>query len=146
MNKSPSYQKDQVFSFPYPFLRSKSEEMDDDGCWHEYPGWRPGAEYELVPPDDYRMVCDGIGSQIVTVVGTAQFPGWPTRVFYTRRWRDPEGKEFGKRRLRVTTQASFTTLIQGYRYQPERRDSTFVVGKTESASSVILGVVIGVGK
>ena len=44
-------------------------------------------------------------------------PGkFSSRVFYVRRWRDPDGKEFGKPRLRVTTTAAFAKLTKGYRH------------------------------
>lgn len=60
--------------------------------------------------------------------GMAAAPQWQpielaTRVFYQRRWRDPSGREFGKRTLRVTTANAFTRMLHGYRYSYKIEDS-----------------------
>jgi hypothetical protein len=125
------YEKDQVFRFPYPFVRETVFLIDG-----EVKNWRPGVEHGLTggpDGDSPRDVCDGIGEQIITIVDSFRPAGWPRRVFYTRKWRDPEGKEYGKRRLFVRTAASLTVLLQGYRGEPERRDNTFVVGTAVAA-------------
>ena len=51
------------------------------------------------------------------MVSTHKPGAFPTRVFYTRKWIDPQGKTFGKDALRVTTLGYFRTLTKGYRYR-----------------------------
>ena len=62
------------------------------------------------------MVADAVGTQILTVVSVHKPGKFPARVFYTRRWRDPDGVEFGKTHLRVTVMQSFRTIVRGYRH------------------------------
>lgn len=65
------------------------------------------------------MFADGLGSIILTVVGVFKPGKYPTRVFFTRRWRDPEGREFGKGALRIATVPQFYILAGGYRHDYE---------------------------
>ena len=110
----------QVFEVKYPFIRGEYTEMDADGpctakCWH------PGVEFVSNGPRDADAVADGVGTQVLTVVSTHKPGHYPPRVFYTRKWRDPDGKEFGKNSLHVSGAAHFTTLCRGYHYQVEMR-------------------------
>jgi hypothetical protein len=45
-------------------------------------------------------------------------------VFYVRKWEDPDGRQFGKGALRMTTLGAFRQLLSGYRFPytiaPER--------------------------
>lgn len=52
----------------------------------------------------------------VRIVGVFRPGQYPTRVFYEREWVDPDGKRFGKKRLRIATSASFTRMLGGYRH------------------------------
>ena len=57
---------------------------------------------------------DATGEMILTVVSTHKL-GAAERVFYTRQWRDPDGKVFGAdSKLRITSSAGFTMLTRGY--------------------------------
>ena len=107
---------------PYPFVRSEYGYLEEDG-YHKELSWKPGVEVELVPPDggSGESVCDGWGSIILTVVGTFKPGRYPERVFYTRRWRAPDGREFGKGDLRVATVQKFARLAGGYRFAAEVR-------------------------
>lgn len=104
-----------VHEVPYPFLRCTFTSADEDGPF-EAPSWKPGAEYG----EDYcgrqRHVANGMGFQIVTVVGVYQPGRFPTRVFYTRKWVDPEGNTFGKNALKIKTVDAFERLIKGYAF------------------------------
>jgi hypothetical protein len=105
-----------VFEIPHPFVREKYNTMDDEGvCESEY--WRPGVrmiENGRGHPD-YR--CDGKGVQILSVVSVHKPGKYLERVFYTRRWRTPDGIEFGKRKLWVKARSAFIVLLSGYRYE-----------------------------
>ncbi len=66
--------------------------------------------------DDADAVADAIGKQRLTVVGTYKPGTFPTRVFYVRKWVDPDGREFGKKACQTTTVNAFTALRRGYRH------------------------------
>jgi hypothetical protein len=107
----------------YPFVRYVANLFDnDDGIPYQTEGWRPGCTLETdenagsyFPERHY--VADGVGSMVLDVVATFRPSHFPERVFYTRRWIDPDGREFGKpNKLRVTTTAHFRSLLKGYRH------------------------------
>lgn len=100
----------------YPFVLENVSMIDADGPY-ETKSWRPGTRGEPVPPDDAEMVAHGIGSQIMTIVSVHKPGKYPTRVFFTRRWRDPRGREFGKAKLCMTTAACFRIRCRGYRHE-----------------------------
>ena len=59
------------------------------------------------------------GEMLLSVVSTHKPGKFPERIFYTRQWKDPEGKVFGKGALRVTTIGTFRRLLRGYRHKYE---------------------------
>lgn len=100
----------------HPFVREDFESMDSDGPFTTKT-WRPGIRYEHLPPDSGEAVADGIGTQIITVVSVHKPGRFPTRVFFTRRWRAPDGHEFGKAKLCTTTSQHFRIRCRGYRHE-----------------------------
>ena len=100
------FEPGQVWRMRCPFIREDVDLIDVDGPYTQK-SWRPGVRYEPVPPDDAEPVSDGFGCELRTIVAVVPIPGWPTRIFYTRRYQTPNGSHFGKRRLRVTTSANF---------------------------------------
>lgn len=98
------------FEARYPFVR---KEYYEDSCW------RPGCRTEIYGSDDVTFLADGEGSIILTVVSVHKPGRFPCRVFFTRRWRDPKGREFGKGKLHCTTVNAFYGLTKGYRYAYE---------------------------
>jgi hypothetical protein len=110
----------------YPFVRYVADLYDeDDGRPYQTEGWRPGCTLKIdenaggyFPENHY--VADGVGSMVLNVVAVFRPGRFPERVFYTRRWVDPDGREFGKpNKLRVTTAAHFRSLLKGYRHDFE---------------------------
>lgn len=69
---------------------------------------------------DVKSVAHGMGFQIITVVSIHD-PGRPyhPRVFFTVLWQDPDGKVFGKTRLRIATYQEFRRRCGPYRYDFE---------------------------
>jgi hypothetical protein len=100
----------------HPFVRDKFTKHDEEGGY-EVDCWKPGTRSEMVYPDDCIAVYDGMGTQILTVVSLHKPGKYPTRVFYTRKWRDPDGATFGKGALRMTTLPAFRKIIAGYRVE-----------------------------
>lgn len=107
----------------YPFVRYVATLLDeDDGRPYQTEGWRPGCDFET--DEDalpYFHVKDyfahGTGSMVLDVVATFKPGRFPERVFYTRRWVDPDGREFGKTgKLQIATAGQFRRLLKGYRH------------------------------
>ena len=118
-----TFAEGEVIEFEYPFSRDTYTEMDEDG-FAEAPTWRPGVRHENVPPEgDTDTFADGLGKQIITIIGIYKPGKFPTRIFFTRKWMDPDGKTFGKNALRVYSIAAFQTLISGYRHQYRLQES-----------------------
>lgn len=110
----------EVFRFPYPFSRDTytSVDADFDGVTTaEVPTWKVGPKNEYVYPDDTESVADAMGECVITVVSVHQPGRYPTRVFYTRTWVTPEGKAFGKTKLRVIAASAFRGWAHGYRHE-----------------------------
>jgi hypothetical protein len=114
-----------VFRAPYPFVRDEYEEVDADGI-HKIKTWKPGTRFEWVGPEDTECIADAMGEIILTVVSVHQPGRFPTRVFFTRRWRDPNGREFGKGACRCAISSKFRRLARGYAHE-------FVMAREQAA-------------
>jgi hypothetical protein len=129
-----------VFEFPYPFVRDKYSEQNEEGT-SESPTWLPGTRFENASNGNTLTLADGVGSQTVTIVATFKPGRYPERIFFTRKWTDPDGKSFGKSLLKTKTRAAFSTLVRGYRHdfdvagRPSRMDDYF--GSLAQESPVI---------
>ena len=105
----------------YPFVRYVASLVGDDGCY-QTEGWRPGCTREEDDPGEpgyqaWVYVADGTGSMVLDVVAIFKPGRFPERVFYTRRWIDPDGHEFGQTgKLRIATTGQFRRLLKGYRH------------------------------
>ena len=107
----------------YPFIKAPVTLMDDEGPFTMM-SWRPGT---IDPPvgtrlypehsaDHFRMA-HGEGHMLLRMIKEVELPSpYKTRVFYVRRWRDPDGKEFGKTTLRVCTFRVWASMRTGYRF------------------------------
>ncbi len=105
-----------VISVAHPFVRDIVDICDEDG-FHKQKTWVPGVRHESCGQygEDLEAVADGMGSQTLTIVSIHKPGKFPTRVFYTRLWRDPNGREFGKGKLHIKTAQAFGWIIRGYR-------------------------------
>ena len=107
-----------MFEVPHPFVKEEYSDFDDDKpivSWR----WRPGTRMVQSSTGHEYYEADAVGMQILTVVGVGEPHGFAKRVFYTRRWRDPDGTEFGNKGCRVTALSAFRRLTHGYRYSVE---------------------------
>lgn len=80
--------------------------------------WVPGWKIEIVhagPEDiDESPSWDGDGAMLLTVVSLHKpGPTYPTRAFYVRQWRDPDGRVFGKANLRCITASALKAWLRG---------------------------------
>jgi hypothetical protein len=110
------YREGQIFDIDYPFVLTLYLDRDPDGC-DERLSWKPGTTQERCAPDDFESVAHGTGKMRLTIVGTFKPSGFPERVFFTRKWIDPDGRQFGKNRLHIKARSQFTNLTKGYRHE-----------------------------
>lgn len=105
---------DKTYTVRYPFFRVTYNGQDEDGPYQEE-SWRPGCDSDSNGVDDHYWFSDGHGEMQLTVVCEFKPGRFPTRVFFTRKWQDPDGKVFGLPKLRMTTKTNFLKLLKGYR-------------------------------
>lgn len=99
-----------------PFIVEDKElsSFDEDGVSSRtIKNWRPGVKHEYVYPDDSRPIWDGEGAEIRRIVAVVGIEGGGVRILYRRSWRRPDGGEFGKPRVRMTTPSAFTAWKNG---------------------------------
>lgn len=122
-----------AFEIVYPFLRDTYQACDEDGP-HDVKTWRPGVEWGGGLYRD-SAGCDAEGLCRFTVVSVHKPGRYPTRVFYTRQFTNPDGKPFGKGKLHMASVEKFRRLICGYRddYDVGEPDASY---RATSASSV----------
>lgn len=105
----------------YPFTLHEVEAVWDaethkDGSW-TIPNviqWKPGVNYSEDQYSSY-VEAEGEGFMVITEISRHKLPRpYPTRVFYTRKWIDPDGKEFGNSKLHITALGNFNKIIDGY--------------------------------
>lgn len=100
----------------YPFVREEYTEWSEDGP-STSKTWCPGTRARAVYPGDAEMmVADGMGKQIIKVVGIYKAGKFPTRIFFTRSWLDPSGKSFGKHKLCIMTKGAFKRRCSGFQH------------------------------
>jgi len=104
------------FKVPYPFIMANGYRIEEEGPV-DFPSWKPGIIQQETYDGGSEELYHGVGAMVLTVVDTFKPKGWPTRVFYTRKWIDPQGRTFGKDKLRITTLGWFNQLRHGYRYR-----------------------------
>lgn len=105
----------QEFKNAYPFVRDNYIAFDEEGG-NSTRTWNPGVSVELVSDyGDTDILAHGEGLQILTVVDVHKPGRYPTRVFYTRTWVDPDGRKFGKNKLHIATVDKFRRLSLGFK-------------------------------
>lgn len=101
------------YEVKFPFVVDVYNGYDEGGEFQEET-WKPGCRPEECGPDDMELVADGEGEMILTIVDVHKPGKYPERVFYIRKWRDPDGKEFGAGKLHITTTPTFKRRAAGY--------------------------------
>lgn len=110
-----------VFTVPYPYFREEVVLPPDDPeatSMVTAITWRPGVRWVQVY-DDSEAEAEGMGAMLLTVIDVHKPGRFPARVFFTRQWRDPDGKLFGKGALRITTVPAFLRRTKGYMHEFE---------------------------
>jgi hypothetical protein len=121
----------ETYSVEYPFVRETVELFDYDGPT-KTETWRPGVRHEPDGFDGAISVADAHGEMLLTVESIHRPGRFPERIFYTRQWKDPDGKLFGKGSLRITTTVAFRRMLAGYRHDYEKPNAE-VTGRASAA-------------
>lgn len=101
----------------YPFHKGKRELYDEAADARlEKEVWEAGVTWDQI--DEYEAIAcaDAVGTMVLVEIGRYTPPGYRERVFFTRYFIDPDGKEFGKKDLRMVGAAKFRRLCQGFRF------------------------------
>lgn len=103
----------------YPFARCTVELWDGENGTTIFDSWKPGTRPVPCGPDDSEDVADGMGWMNLQEVSRHKPGKYPERVFYVRTFTDPDGRTFGKTKLRMTTAQNFKRLSTrfGYRFR-----------------------------
>jgi len=98
------------YEIGYPFIRDATNAGG-------FAKWKPGCRWDRsVARYDRVGKCDAMGTMLVSVKGVYTPPSYPTRVFFTKRWIDPSGSEFGRNTLRCYALGAFTYLVKGFKH------------------------------
>jgi hypothetical protein len=105
-----------TFEVECPFVHSVYTEFDEDGS-HTTLTWKPGIEWVMVGPEgEADARAHGMGLVRYHVVSVHELPRpFPARVFFTRRWVAPDGREFGRNKLFIMTVEAFRRRLAGYK-------------------------------
>lgn len=116
MDKGISLNIGDEFRVPYPFVKEKIGQFAGAPLLES---WRPGVRFEMIGPEDEGAFADDEGKMILVIVDIHKPGHYPERVFFTRKWEDPNRKQFGKNNLRIITTSAFRKMLNGYRYEYE---------------------------
>ena len=109
-----------TYAVPFPFVLEDVEIPPDDPeatALVKVKSWRPGIEWDTDNYGNSEACADALGEMLLTVVDIHKPGRFPSRVFYTRQWKDPKGRVFGKGGLRITTLEAFRRRATGYRHE-----------------------------
>ena len=109
-----------TYSVRYPFVLEDVELPPDDPEATQpaiVKSWRPGVEWERDDDGSAEAVAEAMGEMLLTVIDVHKPGRFPTRVFYTRQWKDPTGRVFGKAGLRITTIDAFRRRMSCYMHE-----------------------------
>lgn len=102
----------QVWEKDTPFIKGTRTDVPEDGAF-EAVNWHPGVRYVPCAPDDFTSEWDGLGAEIRSIVAIVSVDRGPPRVLYRKHWRRPDGGEFGRRRVCMTTPSGFGAWRSG---------------------------------
>lgn len=102
----------------FPFVRYEYSGPMDGEFVDGMKTWKPGTrcEYGDYEYSDEQWVADGEGSMVLEVLGAFKPGKYPERTFYTRQFIDPDGRQFGKTKVRVMASSAFKRMLKGYRH------------------------------
>lgn len=112
-----------TYAVRYPFVMEEVSLPPDDPEGMRpvvVSNWRPGCLKDTYDHDCSTVyVAESHGEMLLTVVDVHRPGKFPTRVFFTRKWKDPSGKVFGKGGLHIMTAQAFRRRLRGYLHHYE---------------------------
>lgn len=106
-------QPGEEFRVRYPFVKDEYQHCGEDGP-ETLKSWRPGVSIEVDRYEGTDIWAESEGEMILTVVGVFKPGRFPTRVFYTRQFIDPDAQKFGKGGLKMCTLEKFRRISAKY--------------------------------
>lgn len=103
-----------VFKVEFPFTKSSYQDLDEEGGVVELETWIPGTRTEAITPEDIGLFADGVGFMLLKVISKHKPGKYPERIFYTRKFVDPDGKFFGKGKLYIAVISKFRRIANSY--------------------------------
>lgn len=102
----------------FPFIRQEYSGPMDGAFVDGVKTWKPGTRCERGDYEysDEQWVADGEGFMVLEVLGAFKPGRYPERTFYLRSFIDPDGRHFGKAKVRVMASAAFKRMLKGYRH------------------------------
>lgn len=103
----------------FPFIRHEYSGPIDGEFVDGVKTWKPGTrcEHGDYQYSDEQWVADGEGLMVLEVLGAFKPGRYPERTFYLRSFIDPDGRQFGKEKVRVMASSAFKRMARGYRHQ-----------------------------
>lgn len=108
-----------VIEVIFPFYKKDKYIYDGEGGSYKVNTWNPGTLHTYDMNENDIFFAEGEGRMILTIIDIHKPGRFPTRIFYTRQWIDPDGKVFGKTNLNIKTEQGFKNICNGYRYEYE---------------------------
>jgi len=105
-----------IYFVKYPFVKVKISLFDGEDGFNELVSWRPGTLPRMIYPDDSEEFAHAEGKMKLSVVDTFKPGKYPERIFYTRKFIDPDGKEFGKNNLHICSIQKFRRISTSFYY------------------------------
>jgi hypothetical protein len=114
-------EENKTYIVEYPFCRDKYHVFDEEGGG-EIDTWRPGTRQMNESTSQYDhehwAEADAMGEMILSVISVHRPGNYPLRVFFTRQWKDPDGKMFGRsKKLHIKAVSAFKSMLRGYRHK-----------------------------
>lgn len=108
-----NFETGQIYECDTPFITEPRELYDvETDTLKTIESWRPGFKYgEADMDDEPDLICKGFGKEIRKIVAIAHVDGGGRRVLYRRSFKRPDGGEFGKQKLRMTTVSGFSAWL-----------------------------------
>lgn len=125
MTKRSTYEVGQIHEVRTPFIVEDREIPSDDGLL-TIKSWRPGVENDQIDDWETRTWCHGYGAEIRRIVAVVDADG-SRRILYRRTFRRPDGGEFGKAKVRMTTPSGFTAWLNESSRSQKLRDLQVIV-------------------
>ncbi len=107
-----------VIEVTYPFIRTTYDSYDElEGTHAKLPTWQAGVggmDFNGYSGTFRAFGANAEGQMILTIVSIHKPGKYPERIFYTRQYRDPDGKIYGKTNLKIMATRSLKRYFKWF--------------------------------